>query len=38
MNVFARLYRKRDWLAIMSTKIALPVEEIVRIYEKRWDI
>jgi hypothetical protein len=36
--VFVRHHRKRDWLAIMSTKIALPAEEIVRIYGKRWDI
>ncbi len=36
--VFVRHHHKRDWLAIMSTKIALPANEIVRIYGKRWDI
>lgn len=36
--VFVRHRHKRDWLAIVSTKIALPAEEIVRIYGKRWDI
>lgn len=36
--VFVRHHRKRQWLAIMSTKIALPANEIVRIYGKRWDI
>ena len=30
--------RKRQWLAILSTKIDLADEEIVRIYGKRWDI
>jgi hypothetical protein len=36
--VFVRHRHKRDWLAIVSTKIDLPSEEIVRIYGKRWDI
>jgi hypothetical protein len=36
--VFVRHRHKRDWLAIVSTKTALPAEEIVRIYGKRWDI
>jgi hypothetical protein len=36
--VFIRHRHKRDWLAIVSTKTALPAEEIVRIYGKRWDI
>ncbi len=36
--VFVRHRHKRDWLAIVSTKIDLPAEEIVRIYLKRWDI
>ncbi|MFH1984564.1 MAG: transposase [Pseudomonadota bacterium] len=36
--VFVRDRTKRDWLAILSTDIDLPDEEIVRIYGKRWDI
>jgi hypothetical protein len=36
--VFVRHRHKRDWLAILSTKIELPDAEIVRIYGKRWDI
>jgi len=36
--VFVRHNQKRDWLALVSTKIDLPDEEIVRIYGKRWDI
>jgi hypothetical protein len=36
--VFVRHRHKRDWLAIISTKIDLRSEEIVRIYGKRWDI
>lgn len=36
--VFVRHNHKRDWLALVSTKIDLPAEEIVRIYGKRWDI
>jgi DDE superfamily endonuclease len=36
--VFVRHRHKRDWLAIISTKIDLSAEEIVRIYGKRWDI
>jgi hypothetical protein len=36
--VFVRHRHKKDWLAIVSTKIDLPAEEIVRIYGKRWDI
>jgi hypothetical protein len=36
--VFVRHRHKRDWLAILSTKIDLPAKEIVRIYGKRWDI
>ena len=30
--------RSRQWLALISTDISLPDEEIVRIYGKRWDI
>jgi hypothetical protein len=29
---------KRDWLAILSTDITIPEEEIIRIYGIRWDI
>jgi hypothetical protein len=36
--VFVRHRHKRDWLAIISTKIDLADAEIVRIYGKRWDI
>jgi hypothetical protein len=37
--VFVRhRHKKRHWLAILSTRIDLPDEEIVRIYGKRWDI
>ena len=36
--VFVRHHHKRDWLAILSTRIDLPAKEIVRIYGKRWDI
>ncbi len=37
--VFVRhRHKKRQWLAILSTRIDLPDEEVVRIYGKRWDI
>lgn len=36
--VFVRHHHKRNWLAIISTKIDLADKEIVRIYGKRWDI
>ena len=36
--VFVRDRGKGDWLAILSTDIYLPDEDIVRIYGKRWDI
>lgn len=36
--VFVRHRVKRHWLAIISTKVDLADEEIVRIYGKRWDI
>lgn len=29
---------KRGWLALLSTDLELPGEEIVRLYGKRWDI
>jgi hypothetical protein len=36
--VFVRDRNNGDWLAILSTDIDLPDQEIVRIYGKRWDI
>ena len=36
--VFVRHRHKRQWLAVLSTKVDLADEEIVRIYGKRWDI
>ena len=36
--VFVRHRHKRHWLSILSTKVDLADEEIVRIYGKRWDI
>ena len=36
--VFVRHNHKRNWLAIVSTRIDLSAKEIVRIYGKRWDI
>jgi hypothetical protein len=36
--VFVRHRQKRQWLAILSTRIDLADEEIVRIYGERWDI
>lgn len=36
--VFVRDRGKKNWLALLSTDIDLPQEDIVRIYGKRWDI
>ena len=36
--VFVRDRRKKDWLALLSTDIHLPDEDVVRVYGKRWDI
>ena len=36
--MFVRRRHRRDWLAILSTRVDLPDAEIVRIYVKRWDI
>ena len=36
--VFVRDRRMKDWLALLTTDINLPDEEVVRIYGKRWDI
>jgi hypothetical protein len=35
--VFVRHCPKRQWLAVLSAKVDLADEEIVRIYGKRWD-
>jgi hypothetical protein len=36
--VFVRDRRKKDWLALLSTRTDLPEADVVRIYGKRWDI
>ena len=36
--VFVLGDNKRGWLALLSTDLDLPGEEIVRLYGKRWDI
>lgn len=36
--VFVRHRHKRSWLALLTTKIDLPDEEVIRVYGKRWDI
>lgn len=36
--VFVRDKRKKDWLALLTTDVKLPNEEVVRLYGKRWDI
>ena len=36
--VFIQEKKSKDWLALLSTDILLPDEEIIRIYGKRWDI
>jgi IS4 transposase len=36
--VFVRNRNGRGWLALLSTNTALPDEEVIRIYGKRWDI
>ena len=30
--------KKREWLALLSTSVELPEEEVIRIYGLRWDI
>ena len=37
-NRFCSRGQKRGWLALLSTDLDLPGEEIVRLYGKRWDI
>ena len=36
--IFVPCDKKRGWLALLSTDLSLPDEEIVRLYGKRWDI
>lgn len=36
--IFVSCDKKRGWLALLSTDLSLPDEEIVRLYGKRWDI
>jgi hypothetical protein len=36
--VFIRHRHNRSWLALLTTKLDLPEEEVIRIYGKRWDI
>jgi len=36
--VFVRNRNSRGWLAVLSTNVALPDTEVIRIYGKRWDI
>lgn len=36
--IFCQARNKRGWVALLSTDLSLPEEEIIRIYGKRWDI
>ena len=36
--MFVRDRRNKDWLAILSTDIELPDEDVIRIYGKLWGI
>lgn len=36
--VFVPCDKKRGWLALLSTDLSIPAEEIIRLYGKRWDI
>ncbi len=36
--VFVPSDKKRGWLALLSTDLHLPDEEVIRLYGKRWDI
>ena len=36
--IFVPCDKKRGWLALLSTDISIPDEEIIRLYGKRWDI
>lgn len=36
--IFVPCDKKRGWLALLSTDLSIPNEEIIRLYGKRWDI
>jgi hypothetical protein len=36
--IFIQDRRSKDWLALLSTDLELPEEEVIRVYGKRWDI
>jgi hypothetical protein len=36
--VFVPCDKKRGWLALLSTDLSIPDEEVIRLYGKRWDI
>jgi hypothetical protein len=36
--LFVRDRRSKKWLALLSTNTALPDEDIVKLYKRRWDI
>lgn len=36
--IFVPCDKKRGWLALLSTDLFIPDEEIIRLYGKRWDI
>jgi hypothetical protein len=36
--IFVPCDKKRGWLALLSTDLSIPDEEIIRLYGKRWDI
>lgn len=36
--IFVSCDKKRGWLALLSTDITLPDEEVIQLYGKRWDI
>ena len=36
--IFVSCDKKRGWLALLSTDLSLPNEEVIRLYGKRWDI
>ena len=36
--IFVSCDKKRGWLALLSTDLSLPNEEIIRLYGKRWDV
>ena len=36
--IFVPCDKKRGWLALLSTDLSIPDQEIIRLYGKRWDI